>query len=394
MNKIVKSFIDKVNAEGITGAINERERDKLVLLLLSEIVSAGNVVELTSKGETISVKLNELSSAITGSVESTVTELLKHVSGLEGVKAEERKEFLTILSKVYNTINQGLSALASKALPTNYATENTLVDIKQSLDKRSAVEVTKLPLAENAATEKGIQAVYTSLEAFRKALLEKNFVIDDAATNSGLKDIEKAVRDIKFDITFPEQQKGLATAANQELLNQELQRVVQSNENTVTMFSAFVDDVLRRLAAVVDANAATIVQLTESFQFAVSEIKEARKQDSVLPIPTKVFNRSSIEGVNQWLVTGTGSVVEGYVISNSNPSQVAYVKLYNVTETNFVGKHTPIVKIAIPAGGSVSLGGAEIPFNAGIGVGITARIEDADQSKVSSGDVAVTLWYK
>lgn len=108
--------------------------------------------------------------------------------------------------------------------------------------------------------------------------------------------------------------------------------------------------------------------------------------------PTTLFTNSAAT-TNGTVVKASAGTLWNISASNINAA-VRYLKLYNST-TVTVGTTTPVLTIAIPAGGFVNIaGGANgIRFATGICLGITTGNTDADTGAVAANEIKVVTTY-
>lgn len=108
--------------------------------------------------------------------------------------------------------------------------------------------------------------------------------------------------------------------------------------------------------------------------------------------PTTTFTNSAAT-TNGTVIKGSAGTLWSVAASNINAA-VRYLKLYNST-TVTVGTTTPILTIAIPAGGTVQIDGGSngIRFATGICLGITTGSADSDTGAVAANEIKVATSY-
>lgn len=114
---------------------------------------------------------------------------------------------------------------------------------------------------------------------------------------------------------------------------------------------------------------------------------------TVLPVtPTTTFTNSAAT-TNGTVIKASAGTLWSVAVSNINAA-VRYLKLYNST-TVTVGTTTPVLTIAIPAGGmaQLSLGSNGMRFGTGICLGITTGAADADTGAVAANEIKVATTF-
>lgn len=85
----------------------------------------------------------------------------------------------------------------------------------------------------------------------------------------------------------------------------------------------------------------------------------------------------------------------GGIIINQHATDTRYVKLYDKATAPTVGTDTPKITIPAKAGVPVPFEIVKgVDFTAGIGLGATTAIADADTGAPATNDVIVHLFYK
>lgn len=114
---------------------------------------------------------------------------------------------------------------------------------------------------------------------------------------------------------------------------------------------------------------------------------------TVLPVtPTTTFTNSAAT-TNGTVIKASAGTLWSVAVSNINAA-VRYLKLYNST-TVTVGTTTPVLTIAIPAGGVVQVDGGSngIRFGTGICLGITTGSGDTDTGAVAANEIKVVTTF-
>ncbi len=108
--------------------------------------------------------------------------------------------------------------------------------------------------------------------------------------------------------------------------------------------------------------------------------------------PTTTFTKSD-GTTNGTVIKSSAGTLWSVSVSNINAA-IRYLKLYNST-TVTVGTTTPILTIAIPAGGAVQFDGGcnGIRFATGICLGITTGAADNDTGAVAAGEIKVATSF-
>lgn len=105
-------------------------------------------------------------------------------------------------------------------------------------------------------------------------------------------------------------------------------------------------------------------------------------------------NTNSAGTTNATSVKGSAATLYGIVASNINAA-IRYLKLYNKATAPTVGTDIPVMTLAIPATGvlSVNLGTLGARFTTGLAFAITTLGTDADATAVAAGEIKVSLAY-
>ncbi len=114
---------------------------------------------------------------------------------------------------------------------------------------------------------------------------------------------------------------------------------------------------------------------------------------TTLPVtPTTTFTNSAAS-TNGTVIKGSAGTLWSVCVSNINAA-IRYLKLYN-SATVTVGTTTPILTIAIPAGGTVQFDGGSngIRFATGICLGITTGAADNDTGAVAANEIKVATTF-
>lgn len=114
----------------------------------------------------------------------------------------------------------------------------------------------------------------------------------------------------------------------------------------------------------------------------------------VTPTAPTVYTLNSAATVNAVNVKATAGTIYSLIVSNINAA-ARYIKLYNKATAPTVGTDVPILTLAIPASGVLSLdmGALGLKFATGIGIGITTVNTDADATAVAASEIKVALMY-
>ena len=109
--------------------------------------------------------------------------------------------------------------------------------------------------------------------------------------------------------------------------------------------------------------------------------------------PTTTFV-NSVATTNATLIKNSAGTLWSAVISNS-AAAARFVKLFNLAVAPTVGTSVPVLTIAVPAGGTVSVTGGSngLRFATGIALSITAAAADADATAVAVSDVKAALSF-
>lgn len=109
-----------------------------------------------------------------------------------------------------------------------------------------------------------------------------------------------------------------------------------------------------------------------------------------------IYRNISLLATGQ-LVKGSAGRIGGYDIHN-NAAAARFVKFYDKATAPTVGTDTPVMTVQVAAGGHVVLPlsavSEGIAFAAGIGIGATNLVADADTTAPSANDVVVNVWYR
>lgn len=110
------------------------------------------------------------------------------------------------------------------------------------------------------------------------------------------------------------------------------------------------------------------------------------------PTPYKL---NSAATTNATSVSATANtLLLGYYISNSNTSSWRYVKFYNKASAPTVGTDTPVLVLAIPAGGGANVSfPAGVNFSTGLAFATTTGAADSDTGAVALNEIIVNLVY-
>jgi hypothetical protein len=104
----------------------------------------------------------------------------------------------------------------------------------------------------------------------------------------------------------------------------------------------------------------------------------------------RVLWPANTTGVN---IKASGGQVHGWYLYN-NATAIRVVKLYNKATAPAVGTDVPSQTIVLPANGGANVfTDTGIAFSAGIGIGVTNLIPDADTTAPSANDVTINLFY-
>lgn len=105
-------------------------------------------------------------------------------------------------------------------------------------------------------------------------------------------------------------------------------------------------------------------------------------------------SRLSSGDINATVVKASKATVYAYHFFN-NASAKKYVKLYNQASAPVPATDTPVRRLMIPAGGTVSFYAGEGlgAFTNGLAYVITGAIFDLDTTAVTAGDVAINIDY-
>lgn len=108
--------------------------------------------------------------------------------------------------------------------------------------------------------------------------------------------------------------------------------------------------------------------------------------------PTTTFTNSAAT-TNGTVIKGSAGTLWNITASNINAA-VRYLKIYN-SATVTVGTTTPILTIAIPAGGSINIAGGSngLRFATGICLGITTGSADGDTGAVAANEIKVATTF-
>ena len=114
---------------------------------------------------------------------------------------------------------------------------------------------------------------------------------------------------------------------------------------------------------------------------------------TTLPVtPTTTFTNSAAT-TNGTIIKATAGTLWNITASNINAA-VRYLKLYNAASVT-VGTTTPVLTIAIPAGGSINIAGGSngLRFATGICIGITTGSGDTDTGAVAANEIKVATSF-
>lgn len=106
------------------------------------------------------------------------------------------------------------------------------------------------------------------------------------------------------------------------------------------------------------------------------------------------YSLISAATTNANVIKATPGRVYGYQISNTNAA-ARYIKLYNKATAPTVGTDTPVRRICVPAGQTVSYhcpAGLD-GFTAGIGIGTTTGALDSDTAALGLADCLINIDY-
>lgn len=111
--------------------------------------------------------------------------------------------------------------------------------------------------------------------------------------------------------------------------------------------------------------------------------------------PANAKNIKSAATTNSNLIKSTAGILTTLDMSNNHAANTCYVKLYNKATAPVVGTDTPLYVFSLRPNESrnINCGGAGIRFSAGIGVGISGGIADADTTAITANDVVVNMTW-
>lgn len=109
--------------------------------------------------------------------------------------------------------------------------------------------------------------------------------------------------------------------------------------------------------------------------------------------PTQTFTNSAAS-TNATSTKASAGTVWSVLATNINAA-VRYLKLYNKASAPTVGTDTPVLTLAIPAGGMVQIDGGSngIRFGTGIAWALTTGATDADTGAVAANEIKVAIAY-
>lgn len=141
------------------------------------------------------------------------------------------------------------------------------------------------------------------------------------------------------------------------------------------------------------------VEVLRSSSVAVSTLPTLATVTTVgsqTPVVPTVTNGTinSAASTNATSVKASAGTLWSIVISNINAA-TRYVKLYNLAVAPTVGTSTPVLTIAVPTNGVITInGGANgMRFSAGISLAITAGATDGDTAAVTANETKIILNY-
>lgn len=113
--------------------------------------------------------------------------------------------------------------------------------------------------------------------------------------------------------------------------------------------------------------------------------------------PLKVFKLVSASGTNATVVKASPGAVYGWFMFNADALKdgIAHsAKLYDKASAPTVGTDTPLLTIALPAGGGANVSIPQgVSFTKGIALAITDGPTDAETGGVQANEVVVNLFY-
>jgi hypothetical protein len=404
-NKLVDNVLTKLaNGEAIN--VSDREAGALTVALLATLVSKSSAsMGITSNGQSASLSAKEISVLIRDALQPAITDLkdsqpksLKAELPANAATESRQTEIANILKGFAEILALGVRVIpASAILPVGAAKEDTLKEVVTSLKQEGKVKVSNLPdydkLLQNAKD-------FLSKIDFLKGkdiekLLEATKVHfpEGLATEQSIQELAKAVKQFDFS-TLKIVEVPLAPGAATDKKLSELIEVIQGlqkaiNSTDYSSITAAIGEIKSSLTEQNTQFASTVLELDFAKNLPRGEfglLIEAQK--------TKGYRRSSTKSANaDSIKDGAGEVV-GLVASNINKSEDAFLKFYDKKGSPDVGKDSPVATILIPAGETISLSSAALPFEKGLGLGITRTPEDASAQGVNANEVFITAWYR
>lgn len=106
------------------------------------------------------------------------------------------------------------------------------------------------------------------------------------------------------------------------------------------------------------------------------------------------YHRVSTANTNDTNIKASPGKVYSLIGLNKNAS-VRYLKVYDTAATPVVGTDVPVLVVPLPQNVTVVMpfGDIGLDFAAGIGIGLTTGITDADTGAVAADDIVVSLAY-
>jgi hypothetical protein len=91
---------------------------------------------------------------------------------------------------------------------------------------------------------------------------------------------------------------------------------------------------------------------------------------------------------------GSTATLLGYQFTN-NSAAAKFVKFYNKATAPVVGTDVPVMTLQVPAGASVvaTLPGG-LAFSAGLGIGASGAVTDADTTALAAFDIVGTVFFQ
>ena len=108
----------------------------------------------------------------------------------------------------------------------------------------------------------------------------------------------------------------------------------------------------------------------------------------------KVYRNLDVQTTGSLVESGPHSLM-GYYMSNMATS-ARYVKFYDQATAPTAGTGTPVLTIALPAGGAANLspGGIGWPFSTGLTLCAATGVGDTSTAAPTANDVIVNLVYQ